>query len=154
MFNFIFLVLLCRKQEINAQEITSVFVLDPVPDDVVSVSVNGSVDMSDDQDDDAEAKVESSPVPADCTVIEEVEFVTCGGRGSVDGLLIPTDTKSGTYVLEVLDNVDELCLRKSTTTGPESESVESKLNPVDLAPLCKLVPSAGSSLMSFKLVVE
>jgi hypothetical protein len=110
--------------------------------------------MSGDQDDDAEAKVESSPVPADCTVIEEVEFVTCGGRGSVDGLLIPADTKSGTYVLEVLDNVDELCLRKSTTTGPESESVESKLNPVDLAPLCKLVPSAGSSLMSFKLVVE
>jgi len=143
----------------STQDMTAVFVPDPVPEDVTSIGMSESVEESVDDQDDEEKQVDAPPpVPDDCAVVEEVEFVTCGGRGSVDGLLIPAGTKSGIYVLEVLDNVDEQCVRDAPP-GPASDEVESgvgqlQLKPGDLAPLCKLVPPAGSSLMTYKLVVE
>ena len=141
----------------KAQDMTAAFL--PDEEDVPGSSATSVTNLKSDtgEEDDEDEDETPTPLPSDCTELQEVEIITCGGRGCVDGLLIPASTPHGTYVLEVLDNVDPQCVRTSTTcgvtdtdtTGPESMT----LRPEDLAGLCQLVPPAGSSLMSFKVTV-
>ena len=138
----------------NIQEMTSVFINEANGRVEMTESISESGDVNESVDDDEDEDEESSEpvVPRDCTLLQEVEFATCGGRGSVDGLLIPSTTPHGIYVLEVLDNVDPQCLMPNV--GPESITLSPPLNPIDMAPMGSLVPAAGSSLMSYKIMVN
>lgn len=133
--------------------------------------VSSSSDCAE-KEDEVDGDSPAVQVPKNCSVIQEVEIVVCGGRGCVDGLVIPSDTPAGTYVLEILDNVDIQCLSTeavpprgsgdaSASNDPASElevagsvaSCLTQLLPAELVPLCALAPPAGSSLASFKISV-
>ncbi len=106
--------------------------------------------IEDDDDDNESGSVgKEVTVPPDCVEVEEVVVISCGGRGCADGLLVPMTTPAGTYVLEVFDNVDVQCLHMEDQK-PETISAL----PLDVASLCRLVPSAGSSLLKYKITVE
>lgn len=106
--------------------------------------------VGEEEDDNENSSVEKEvTVPPDCVEVEEVVIISCGGRGCADGLLVPVTTPAGIYVLEVFDNVDEQCLYR-VDQAPESASSL----PFDVAPLCRLVPYIGSSLLKYKIAVE
>jgi hypothetical protein len=144
-----------------------VFVPEPIPPEAYLASTSSAAgSVSEDDPDPSLPPGAPPPVPPDCCELQEVQVVACGGRGSVDGLLVPAGTPPGTYVLEVLDGVDPQCVRSVTAAeeeeeaggrgggGPESSAPPpEQLLPGDLADLCRLVPPAGSSLTSFKLIV-
>jgi hypothetical protein len=102
-------------------------------------------------------------VAAGMEVVQEAGVVVVGGRGVLQGVVIPEDTAPGAYVLEVFDAVNELCLLPAAppdvpengANGRSDRPPPQKRPAVDsMHELCRLVPSAGSSKSTHKLSVE
>ena len=90
-------------------------------------------------------------LPACCDVVYDVSVLLVGGRGVLEGVLIPNDTPAGTYAVEVYDAVNGDCLQIESE-GPATNDVVRLVD--DMDSFCRLVPTAGSSMSTHKLMVE
>lgn len=104
------------------------------------------------------ATVCTQETASDVRTIQEAEVVVVGGRGVVQGVVVPEDTPPGTYVLEVFDAVNEMCLLPVETEVHDSNNkppLPKTISAIDrMEELCRLVPSAGSSKSTHKIYVE
>ncbi|CAE7829873.1 unnamed protein product, partial [Symbiodinium microadriaticum] len=90
-------------------------------------------------------------------VAQEVSVLLVGGRGVLQGVVVPKDTATGVYVLEVLDAVSEACLQREVTENPVTDAEDSSSNPPAVERMeayCCLAARAGSSKSCHKLIVE
>lgn len=95
----------------------------------------------------------------DCVKMDSINIYCCGGRGVLDEVIIPKDTKPGHYVLLIRDGVDENAYKISPANLP-TESENGSGDP-DASPPAEEVITAlptqlvpGSAYLSTSLSVE
>mmetsp|Transcript_2309 Transcript_2309/g.3546 ORF Transcript_2309/g.3546 Transcript_2309/m.3546 type:complete len:828 (+) Transcript_2309:120-2603(+) len=95
---------------------------------------------------------ENHVIPPQFEPVDCIEFLSCGGRAVIDGLVVPSNTPPGTYVLEVYDVIDEKCVKREVDPQTPSGSFSDAMQRVK--EFSRVIPLVGSSNMTYKITVS